>query len=77
MCIIWRTMLFSPRNKTFNTACEDVRLQQHLMLAVRALYADVSPEPAYLPVIATTSVLFLEANDIVKPDFNITILASN
>ena len=39
-------------------------------MALEAFYADISPQPHHLPLIATAGMLFLEPNDITESNLN-------
>ena len=59
--------IFAPGNEGLDPPFQDAALQQDAALALEALNPDISPEPDYLPVIAATGVLFLEADHIPQP----------
>ena len=56
--------LLSPGNKLFHPALKDASLKEDAVLAFEAFYADISPQPHHLPLIAAAGVLFLEADDV-------------
>ena len=65
----WATLL-SSGNKSFDLSLEDTALKENAVLTFKALNPDVSAEPDYLPLIAATGVLLLEANDITQLYFH-------
>ena len=64
-CLI-RQPLLTWGDKGFNAALKDAPLQENSALALKAFNPDISPEPDYLPLIATAGVLLLEANRIAQ-----------
>jgi len=62
--------LLSSGNKGFNPALEDTALKENTSLAFEALNPDISAEPDYLPLMATTRMLLLEAYHITQLYFH-------
>ena len=56
----------SPGNKGYYPVLEDTAFKDDLTLALKAPDPDVSPDSDYLPLVAATGVLFLEANHIAQ-----------
>ncbi len=61
----WTTLL-SSRNKGYNSTLKDTTLKEDAALAFKAFNPNISAQPYYLPLIATTRVLLLEANHITQ-----------
>jgi len=62
-----QSSLFSSGNEGFNPALENTSLQQYPALALEAFYTDVSTQPGHLPLVATTGVFLLKADNITQP----------
>ncbi len=52
----------SSGDKGFDSTLKDDAVKKDIVLTFKAFNADVSAEPDYLPLIAATGVLLLEAN---------------
>ena len=61
----WTTLL-SSGNKGYNSTLKDTALKEDAALAFKAFNPNISAQPYYLPLIATTGVLLLEANHITQ-----------
>ena len=53
--------------KVLILAFEDTACDEDPVLALKTLNADIGTEPDYLPLIAATGVLLLEANHVPQP----------
>jgi len=58
------TPLWPAGDKGANTAFEYTAWQEDPVLAALAPDADIGPEPDYLPLVAATGMLFLEADHV-------------
>jgi len=56
--------LFLSGNKFFNSALKDTSFKEDTVMALKAFYAYISPQPHHLPLIATTGMFLLEPNNI-------------
>jgi len=59
--------LRSARYESPDAALEDTACQEDATLASLAPDTDIGPEPYYLPLVAATGVLLLEADHISQP----------
>jgi len=66
-------LLLTPGDKFFDPALKDTPFQKDAVLALKALYADISPQPDHLPFVTAAGMLFLEADDVSQLDFHVLV----
>jgi len=54
--------LLPPGDKGFNSTLKDATLKDNTALAFKTFNPYISPKPDYLPFVATTGVLLLDAD---------------